>query len=30
MCKLQCELVATAALFDHVDVVRAKNLVFFL
>lgn len=29
MCKLQCELVATAALFAHIHVVRAKNLSFF-
>lgn len=28
MCKLQCELVATAALFAHIPVVRAKILFF--
>jgi len=29
MCKLQCELVATAALFAHIHVVRGKILSFF-
>lgn len=29
VCKLQCELVATAALFAHLHVVRAKILSFF-